>query len=165
MPKVGSRDPATVAPAADLVTTMADAPGCVGLQPTRLVSRNVSSVWMFLEAPKTRTHHGLFVLVNPLIEQSSRNEKAREGCLSVPDFTGDVKRATRLTVRGFVPLRPGGRHHDRRLRGPGDPTRSRSPDGLLFLDRCRWCACDSRAPDVSVGRLYLSSEALRLLAS
>ena len=26
-------------------------------------------------------------------------ERAREGCMSVPDFTGDVKRATRLVVR------------------------------------------------------------------
>ena len=29
--------------------------------------------------PKTRTCHGRFVLVNPRIEQASRNEKAREG--------------------------------------------------------------------------------------
>ena len=53
--------------------------------------------------PKSRTCHGRFVLVNPQIVAASRNEKAREGCMSVPDFTGDVKRATRLTVTGQLP--------------------------------------------------------------
>lgn len=33
----------------------------------------------------------------------SRNEKAREGCLSVPHLTGDVKRAIRLVVRARLP--------------------------------------------------------------
>jgi peptide deformylase len=55
------------------------------------------------EHPKTRTCHGRFVMVNPQIVQASRNDKAREGCMSVPDFTGDVKRATRLVVTGQLP--------------------------------------------------------------
>ena len=46
------------------------------------------------EHPKTRDHHGTFVLCNAEVVEASRNEKAREGCMSVPDFTGDVKRAT-----------------------------------------------------------------------
>ncbi|HET8969577.1 MAG TPA: peptide deformylase, partial [Candidatus Nanopelagicales bacterium] len=52
---------------------------------------------------KARTHHGEYVLVNAEVLEASRNEKGREGCMSVPDFTGDVKRATRLVVRGAVP--------------------------------------------------------------
>ena len=97
--EVDPRDPATVALAADLLATMAAAPGCVGLAANQIgIGQRVFSLDVS-EHPKTRTHHGRFVLVNPVIEQASRNEKAREGCLSVPDFTGDVKRATRLTVR------------------------------------------------------------------
>jgi peptide deformylase len=53
--------------------------------------------------PKSIVTHGEFVLVNARIESSSRNEKSREGCMSVPDFTGDVKRASRVVVRGFLP--------------------------------------------------------------
>ena len=53
--------------------------------------------------PKSRVTHGEYVLVNARIESSSRNEKSREGCMSVPDFTGDVKRASRIAVRGFLP--------------------------------------------------------------
>jgi peptide deformylase len=55
------------------------------------------------EHPKTRTGHGLVVLVNAEVVEASRNERAREGCMSVPDLTGDVKRATRVTVVGQLP--------------------------------------------------------------
>ena len=44
------------------------------------------------------------MLVNAEVVESSRNERAREGCMSVPDLTGDVKRATRLTIRGRLPV-------------------------------------------------------------
>lgn len=95
--------PETVRLAADLVATMNASPGCVGLAANQIgVGQRVFSLDVS-EHVKTKTSHGLFVLVNPVVEHASRNEKAREGCLSVPDFTGDVKRATRLTVRGFVP--------------------------------------------------------------
>jgi peptide deformylase len=54
--------------------------------------------------PKTRTGHGLFVLCNAEMVEASRRERGREGCMSVPDFTGDVARARRLTVRGQLPV-------------------------------------------------------------
>lgn len=101
---VNPADPAVVQLAADLLATMAVSPGCVGLAANqvgvgwRVFSLDVS------QHPKTRTCHGRFVLVNPVVVQASRNEKAREGCMSVPDFTGDVKRATRLTITGQLPL-------------------------------------------------------------
>jgi peptide deformylase len=89
--------------AADLVATMRVSPGCVGLAAPQVGV----SVQMFCvdvsEHPKARDHHGTFVLCNAEVVEASRNEKAREGCMSVPDFTGDVKRATRLVVRGFLP--------------------------------------------------------------
>jgi peptide deformylase len=43
------------------------------------------------------------VLCNAEVVAASRWQKAREGCLSVPDLTGDVKRAGLLTVSGQVP--------------------------------------------------------------
>ena len=43
------------------------------------------------------------MLCNAEVVESSRNEKAREGCMSVPDLTGDVKRASRVVVRGQLP--------------------------------------------------------------
>lgn len=95
--------PATVQLAADLVATMRVSPGCVGLAAPQVgVSARVFSVDVSAH-PKARTHHGTFVLCNAEVLEASRNEKAREGCMSVPDLTGDVKRATRLVVRGQLP--------------------------------------------------------------
>lgn len=95
--------PATVRLAADLVATMRVSPGCVGLAAPQVgVSAQVFCVDVS-EHPKARTHHGTFVLCNAEVVEASRNEKAREGCMSVPDLTGDVKRATRLVVRGHLP--------------------------------------------------------------
>ncbi|WP_435744342.1 peptide deformylase [Nocardioides sp. SYSU DS0663] len=95
--------PEVVQLAADLVATMRVSPGCVGLAAPQVgVSARVFSVDVS-EHPKTRDHHGTFVLCNAEVVESSRNEKAREGCMSVPDLTGDVKRASRLVVRGQLP--------------------------------------------------------------
>ncbi len=133
---VDATTPESVQLAADLVATMRVSPGCVGLAANQVGV----GVRMFCvdvsQHPKTRTHHGTFVLCNAEVVEASRNEKAREGCMSVPDFTGDVKRATRLRVRGQLP-------------GTGewvevatDAFEARAvqheidhTDGLLFLDR------------------------------
>lgn len=134
--KVDPADPAMVQLAADLVATMRVSPGCVGLAAPQVGA----GVKMFCvdvaEHPKTRSHHGTFVLCNAEVVQASRNEKAREGCMSVPDFTGDVKRATRVVVSGQLPLT--GEHVElstdafeaRALQHEIDHC-----EGLLFLDR------------------------------
>jgi len=44
-------------------------------------------------------HHGLLAMVNPEIIVRSGSAVMREGCMSVPDYTGDVERATGITVR------------------------------------------------------------------
>ena len=95
--------PATVQLAADLVATMRVSPGCVGLAAPQVgVGARVFCVDVSRH-PKTKAHHGTFVLCNAVVVEASRNEKAREGCMSVPDLTGDVKRASRLVVRGALP--------------------------------------------------------------
>jgi peptide deformylase len=96
-------DPAIVELAADLVATMRANPGCVGLAANQ-IGAGVRVFALDVSAhPKTRTSHGLFVLCNAEVVSASRWQKAREGCLSVPDLTGDVKRAGLLTVRGQLP--------------------------------------------------------------
>ncbi|MCL2542371.1 MAG: peptide deformylase [Nocardioidaceae bacterium] len=122
--------------AADLVATMRVSPGCVGLAADQVgVSARVFCVDV-TDHPKTRTHHGTFVLCNAEVVASSRNERAREGCMSVPDLTGDVKRASRLTVRGQLPGSgewvevATDAFEARALQHEIDHT-----DGLLFLDR------------------------------
>jgi peptide deformylase len=74
--------------------------------------------------------------VNPRLVQASRHEKGREGCLSVPDLTGDVKRATRVVVEGLAP------GTGELLTVATDAFEARAlqheldhVDGVLFLDR------------------------------
>ena len=133
---VDPTDLSTVALAADLLATMAVSPGCVGLAanqisiPARVFSLDVTG------HPKARTTHGRFVLCNPVLVSVSRNERAREGCMSVPDFTGDVKRGSRLVVSGQLP------GSGREVLLTTDAFEARAIqheldhlDGLLFLDR------------------------------
>jgi peptide deformylase len=122
--------------AADLVATMRVSPGCVGLAAPQVgVGAKVFCVDVSAH-PKTRDHHGTFVLCNAVVVESARNAKAREGCMSVPDFTGDVKRATRLVVQGRL---PGTGEY---VEVAADAFEARALqheidhcDGLLFLDR------------------------------
>jgi peptide deformylase len=100
---VDPRSPEIEQLAADLVATMRVSPGCVGLAAPQVgISAKVFCIDVSAH-PKARTTHGVLVLCNADVLSASRNEKGREGCMSVPDLTGDVKRATRLVVRGQQP--------------------------------------------------------------
>ena len=95
---------ATIELAADLLATQAVSPGCVGLAAQQVgVAARVFSVNVSGHA-KTRRCHGAFVLCNAEVVRASAKERGREGCMSVPDFTGDVARCRRLVVRGQLPL-------------------------------------------------------------
>lgn len=126
----------TVQLAADLVATMRVSPGCVGLAAPQ-VGEGVQVFCVDVsQHPKTKDHHGTFVLCNAEVVESSRNEKAREGCMSVPDLTGDVKRASRVVVRGLLP----GTGEEVTVEANAFEARALQHeidhcDGLLFLDR------------------------------
>ena len=88
----------TAALAADLIDTMRSFPGCVGLaapqigEPWRAIIVDVTG------HKKAKSCHGLMVLFNPELLSADGAEVAREGCLSVPDFTANVQRATRIVL-------------------------------------------------------------------
>ncbi len=48
-------------------------------------------------------NHGHLILVNPEIEHWEGYDIGREGCLSVPDYTGNVIRATRIRLTAQAP--------------------------------------------------------------
>jgi len=84
--------------ARDLVDTMRSFEHCVGLAATqlelmvRMVAVDVSG------HPQATTSHGLLVLVNPRIVLATGSEVAREGCLSVPELTANVRRAREVVI-------------------------------------------------------------------
>jgi peptide deformylase len=51
-----------------------------------------------VSAKKGAPSHGHLIMVNPDIEHWEGFEIGREGCLSVPDYTGNVIRASRIRV-------------------------------------------------------------------
>ncbi|MEH0841353.1 peptide deformylase [Micromonospora sp. CPCC 205711] len=122
--------------AADLVATMKVAPGCVGLAAPQVgVGAQVFAVDV-TGHPKAVTVHGVFVLCNARVVEASRWKAGREGCMSVPDLTGDVKRASRLVVEGVLP----GTGKSVRLVTDGFEARALQHEidhcaGLLFLDQ------------------------------
>lgn len=128
--------PDTVQLAADLVATMRVSPGCVGLAAPQIgVASKVFCVDVS-EHPKARGHHGTFVLCNAVVLEATRNDKSREGCMSVPDFTGDVKRGSRVLVTGRLP----GTGEEVQVRTAAFEARCLQHeidhcDGVLFLDR------------------------------
>jgi peptide deformylase len=111
--------------AADLVDTMRSFPRCVGI-----AAPQIGEVVRMVPEP-----HGLLVLVDPLIEAASGDVRGREGCLSIPDLTGDVHRPSDLAVRARqvdgAPVR---------VETSGFEARALAHeldhlDGVLFLDR------------------------------
>ncbi|HLT09558.1 MAG TPA: peptide deformylase [Micromonosporaceae bacterium] len=125
-----------VSTVADLVATMRVSPGCVGLAAVQIGRPIPVFVVDVSGHPKTNTCHGLFALCNATIVSGSRWKVGREGCMSVPDLTGDVRRATRIVVAGYVP----GTGERREIQTDAFEARALQHEidhcsGLLFLDR------------------------------
>lgn len=87
----------------DLIETMKASPACVGLAAPQIgVSQRVIVVDV-TKHPKTTECHGLVALIDPAIVDASGKEVGREGCMSVPNLTANVSRATRIAVTGLLP--------------------------------------------------------------
>jgi peptide deformylase len=134
--EVDSTDPNTVALADGLVATMRVSPACVGLAATQ-VGEPVRVFCMDVTGHrKARSCAGLVVLCNPTIVWRSEDVVQREGCMSVPQFTGDVARAAEVTVEGFEP----GTGNLIRVNADGIEARCLQHeidhlDGFVFVDR------------------------------
>ena len=116
--------------AKDLEDTMDAFGHCVGLAATQLGEMVRIVVVDVGGHRKAATSNGRLLLVNPRIVGADGAEVGREGCLSIPDLTANVRRATRIEVEA------GGR----RIRSEGFEARCLQHeidhlDGLLFLDR------------------------------
>lgn len=132
---VGAIDDAARRLASDLFDTMRASPACVGLAAPQIGVARRAFVVDVTGHGKARSCHGAFVLFDPELVTSDTPETSREGCMSVPDLTGDVPRPTRVTVRGTS-------LDGRRVQLDTDAFEARAVlheldhlDGLVFLDR------------------------------
>lgn len=119
---------------ADLEETRLAGPAAVGIAAPqvghflRIVIVDVSG------RPKT-PNHGHLILVNPEIVHWEGYAIGREGCLSVPDYTGNVIRATGIRLKAQD---LDGRDHEFAMEGYEARAVQHEMDhldGLLFVDR------------------------------
>lgn len=121
---------------ADLLDTMAAGPGSVGVAAPQIgVTLRVCVVDVSASRHGKENNHGCLCMINPLIVEQRGAAIMREGCMSVPDYTGDVERATEITVRFREPA--GG---EREMTATGFEAVAIQHemdhlDGVLFLDR------------------------------
>ncbi len=125
----------------DLETTMRAGPGGVGIaapqvgKNQRIVIVDVSSMAKRARKNKQLIHQGKMVLINPEITEWDGMAIGREGCMSVPDYTGNVIRAKKITLNAFNK-----KGEQRSYICEGFEARAVQHeidhlDGLLFLDR------------------------------
>jgi peptide deformylase len=96
---VAEGDKTVVAVIQDLVDTMVDAGHSVGVAAPQIgVLRRVVVVDVSKSKLGRDNNHGLLEMVNPEIIEKSGSTTMREGCMSVPDYTGNVTRAERIVV-------------------------------------------------------------------
>lgn len=118
----------------DLEDSRRAGPAAVGIAAPQ-VGRFQRVVIVDVSGKKSVPSHGLMILVNPEITHWEGFEIGREGCLSVPDFTGNVIRATRIRLSASDPR---GEPLDFEMEGFEARAVQHELDhldGLLFVDR------------------------------
>jgi peptide deformylase len=135
--------------ARDLLDTMRANAGCVGLAAPQLDELVRMIVVDVTAHRKTTSSHGLMILINPVLVSSSGAEVAREGCLSIPQLTANVRRATEIVLRAGTPA-----GEALEIATEGFEARCLLHeldhlDGILFLDRV-----DSLTTDVFRRKTY-----------
>lgn len=83
-----------------LEQTMRAGPGGVGIAAPQVGRLSRIVIIDVSDKPKVESN-GCMVLVNPEIIQWEGMVVGREGCMSVPDYTGNVIRAEKITVKAF----------------------------------------------------------------
>jgi len=136
--KVTSFGPSVEALVEDMVDTMYEADG-LGLAAPQI---GVPLRVIVIEVPAELDENDneiqpseRYVFCNPEIVKAEGEEEDEEGCLSVPDYVGSIKRATSVTVKGQDAK-------GRRIRAKAEGLLARAfqhetdhLDGILLLDR------------------------------
>ena len=95
---VGSPGPAAARLAADMLDTARSYPRTVGI-----AAPQVGELWRMAYVDctghkKVPDAQGPMWLIDPVLVESAGEEVGREGCLSLPDITANVRRATHVVV-------------------------------------------------------------------
>lgn len=119
----------------NLEETRQHGPAAVGIAATQ-VGRLQRIV--IIDCTKTRKpvpNHGRLVLVNPEITDWDGFELGREGCLSLPDYTGNVIRAERIKLKAQDPSGAPVSFEMEGFEARAVQHEVDHLDGILFIDR------------------------------
>jgi peptide deformylase len=126
--------------AADMLETMRAVNG-LGLAATQV---GVPLRLVVIETPEERDEEGkmlaprrTYILCNPEIVKSGGEEEMEEGCLSVPGYSGRVRRATDVLLKARNLQGKEVRHRGRDLLAQAFQHELDHLDGLLYVDRVR----------------------------
>ena len=98
---VDSSDPALPTFIEDMLDSLAASPGVALAAPQ--IGYALRLIVVDVTRKKGEQGHGLLVLLNPHILHFDSPRIVREGCLSVPDFTGNVRRYDHAMVEATTP--------------------------------------------------------------
>lgn len=118
----------------DLEHTMRAGPGGVGIAAPQ-VARFIRMIIVDVSSRPKTPNHGKLILANPEITHWEGMKKGREGCMSVPDYTGNVIRAERISVKAQDMYGAGLEFEFEGFEARAVQHELDHLDGLLFLDR------------------------------
>lgn len=121
----------------DLEETMAAGPNGVGIAAPQLGIMQRIVIVDVSNYPKIKNakHHGHLILINPEIIDWQGMIKGREGCMSVPDFTGNVIRAENIVLNALDENGVKTEYEMEGFEARAVQHEIDHLDGLLFLDR------------------------------
>ena len=117
-----------------LEQTMRNGPGGVGIAASQVGRFQRIAIVDVSSKPKIK-HNGCMVLINPQITHWEDIAKGREGCMSVPDFTGDVIRAECISIEAYDVNGMLQQYHCEGYEARAVQHEVNHMDKILFLDR------------------------------
>ncbi len=118
----------------DLEETMRAGPGGVGIAAPQ-VGRFERIILVDVSCKSGVKNHGRLVMINPEISDREGNVVGREGCMSVPDYTGNVARWDRIVVTALDEFGNSCEYAMEGYESRAVQHEMDHLDGLLFLDR------------------------------
>ncbi|MEE9357835.1 peptide deformylase [Candidatus Vondammii sp. HM_W22] len=119
----------------DLEDTRQSGPGAVGIAAPQVARFQRIAIADVSNTRKPVPNHGYMVLVNPEIVEWDGYEMGREGCLSVPDYTGNVIRAAQIKIKAQDPWGKDLEYEMEGYEARAVQHELDHLDGMLFIDR------------------------------
>lgn len=120
---------------ADLEETRQAGPAAVGIAAPQVGRFQRIVIMDCSQTRKPVPNHGHLILINPEITHWEGYEPGREGCLSVPDYTGNVIRATQIRLRAQNPAGEWVEYAMEGFEARAAQHEIDHLDGTLFVDR------------------------------